>query len=83
MALLATLSSVSAFGSRCPSGVSLERWHECFGVLVLFVWVTEGQLDSTPVFSLYTSSLLLPASLPKAKVFTKCSEWPVPRVSAW
>lgn len=33
----------------------LERWHEHFGLLVLFVWVTQGQLDSTPIFSLHTS----------------------------
>lgn len=38
--------------------VNLERWHEQFGMLVLFVWVTRGQLDSTPIFNLHTSSLL-------------------------
>ena len=55
VALAVTLSSIHTFGG-CPSEVSPERWPKRSGVLVLRVWVTEGQLDWTPVFSLNTSS---------------------------
>lgn len=81
VALPATLSSIHTFGA-CPSEVSLERWPKRSGVLVLRVWVTEGQLDWTPVFSLNTSSLphsalsccchsALPVGCPRPRCFLR------------
>lgn len=81
VALPATLSPIHTFGT-CPSEVSRERWPTRSGVLVLRVWVTEGQLDWTPVFSPNTSSLphsalsccchlALPVGCPRPRCFLR------------
>lgn len=84
VALPSTLSSsVHALGSRS----AWKHGPNTPVVLAFRVWVTEGQLDWTPTFSLNVSPLPHPASLPftcpsgvpTTKVFATYLVWPVPR----
>lgn len=68
-----------------PVGVSKDAEEEHGSLVDAPSWTAASEASSEQVFSAPPSTLLFspPKGMPKAWVFSGCSEWPVSRVLLW